>query len=153
MINTSMEDIGHWQFFKEFDPKQFVGFVYKITYIPTGKSYVGKKFFWSSIRKIVKNKKNRKKIIKESDWKKYTGSSKALNEDIDKFGKENFKFDIISLHECKSTLAWGETKQLVMNDALRAKLLDGTKKYYNGIVCGIKYIVKEESELEKQFKT
>jgi predicted transcriptional regulator len=147
-----MKDIGHWSFPLEFDPEQFVGFVYRITHISTGRIYIGKKIFWSSIRKIVKNRKNRKKIIKESDWRKYTGSSKSLNEEINKFGKDQFKFEILSLHECKSTLAWEETRILVINDALRAKLPDGTKKFFNGLICGIKYEVKEETEIEKQFK-
>ena len=147
-----MNDTGHWYFFKSFDPDKFVGFVYRITHIPSGKIYIGKKFFHSSIRKIVKNRKNRKKIIKESDWKSYTGSSKLLNSDIQLFGKDQFTFEILSLHECKSTLAWEETRQLVINDALRAKLLDGSKKYYNGIVCGIKYAVKDETDVEKNNK-
>jgi hypothetical protein len=115
--------------------------------------YLGKKFFWSSLRKIVKNRKNRKKVIKPSNWKSYMGSSKWLLSEIELYGKDQFKFEILSLHESKSTLAWEETKLLVMNDALRAKLPDGSKKFYNGLVCGIKYAVKDETELEKQFKT
>ena len=57
----------------------------------------------------------------------------------------------MSLHESRSTLAWAETKFLVINDALRAKLPDGSKKFYNGLVPGIKYAVKDETPLEKRF--
>jgi hypothetical protein len=147
-----MDKYGHWEAPWEFDPSQFVGFVYRITHKPTGRIYVGKKFFWSSIRKIVKNRKNRKKIIKESDWKKYSSSSAWVNSEIKLYGKDKFEFEILSLHESKSTLAWEETRILVTHDALRTKLPDGSKKFYNGLVCGIKYIVKDESEIEKKFK-
>lgn len=147
-----MENIGHWIFSKEFEIENFVGFVYCITHKSTNRKYIGKKFFWKTIRKPIKNRKNRKRITKESDWKIYMGSSKWLLSEIEKFGKEQFEFQILSLHESKSTLAWEETRLLVVNDALRAKLPDGTKKFYNGLICGIKYEVKDETDLEKQFK-
>jgi hypothetical protein len=143
---------GHWCVSWDFDPVDFVGFVYKITHIPTGRAYIGKKFFWLTTRKILKTRKNRKKIIKESNWKEYTGSSKWLNSDIELFGKKQFKFEILSLHECRSTLAWEEIRLLVINDALRAKFSDGTKKFYNGMINGIKYTINDESEKEKRFK-
>lgn len=147
-----MQETGHWKADWEFDPEMFVGFVYLITHIPTGRMYIGKKFFWATIRKTVKNRKNRKKVIKESDWKKYTSSSAWVNSEIKLYGKEQFKFEILSLHESKSTLAWEETRLLVVHDALRTKLPDGSKKFYNGLVCGIKYVVKDESDTEKKFR-
>lgn len=142
-----MMDIGHWTFFKDFDITDWVGFVYKITNKQTERSYFGKKFFFMTTRKKVKNRKNRKIIKKPSNWRNYTGSSKWLNEDIILLGKENFKFEIISLHENRSSLAYKEVKMIVNNDALVYK-----DKFYNGCMAAIKYHPTPESEKEKEFK-
>ena len=45
---------------------------------------------------ITRGKKPTKKLVtKESDWKTYTGSCNQLNEDIEKIGKQDFKFEIL----------------------------------------------------------
>ena len=142
-----MQDLGHWVFKFNFIPSDWCGFVYQITNLKTNKKYIGKKFFTATTRKKIKNRVNRKKVIKESDWRKYTGSSKVLNNDIELFGKENFKFEIISLHECRSSLAYAEVKYIVLTDALVLK-----DEYYNGLLPSIKYHPVMESELEKQYK-
>ena len=147
-----MFNFGHWVAHWDFDPNDWCGFVYCITNNVSGQKYIGKKFFELTQRKKVKGRKNRIVKTKDSGWKNYTGSSKSLNEDIQKNGKDNFLFEILSLHECRSTLAYEETKQLVLRDALRAKLPNGYKAYYNGIICGIKYVVKDETDIEKQYK-
>lgn len=151
-MENEVKDIGHWSFFKEFDPEQFVGFIYCITHKESGRKYLGKKFFWKTIRKPVKNRKNRKRVIKPSDWKKYTGSSNWLNAEIEKFGKDAFQFDILSLHESKGTLAYTEIELLIKRNALREKLSDGTKAFFNGLVPPVKFTPGDETELEKQFK-
>jgi hypothetical protein len=69
--------LGQWTS-TQFDPKRYFGFTYLITCIPTGKMYVGKKNF-------------RNKNGKESNWKNYTSSSKELNSDIEKLGKDQLK--------------------------------------------------------------
>ncbi len=145
-------DTGHWKFFKSFNPEHWVGFIYVIVHIPTGRQYIGKKFFWCTTRKIIKNKKNRKKIIKESNWKKYTGSCKWLNAEIELLGKENFSFRILSLHESRSTLAFREVQLLVLQDALRARLADGTKAYFNGLIPPIKFTVSDDTVLELEYR-
>ena len=151
-MNEIKQDMGHWEAKWEFTPSEFVGFLYKITNMTSGRIYIGKKFLQSTTKKVVKGKRNKKKIVKDSDWRKYTGSSSWLNEEIALYGKDKFKFEILSLHESRSTLAWAETEYLVKHDALRAKMPDGTKQFYNGIVVGIKYTVKEETEKEKEYK-
>lgn len=153
LINRFMQDIGHWHFFKEFEPENWVGFVYRITHIDTGRQYIGKKFFWKTIRKPVKNRKNRRKVTKPSDWKKYTGSSQWLNSEIALHGKDKFQFDILSLHESRATLAYREVELLVTEQALRAHLPDGSKKFYNGLIPPIKFSPGVETDIEKQFKT
>jgi len=140
-------DIGHWKFFREFDINEWTGFVYKITNNQSGRIYFGKKFFFMTTRKKVKNRKNRKKCLKESNWKIYTGSSKWLNEDIISLGKENFTFEILSLHANRSSLAYKEVKMIVNSDALVLK-----DKYYNGVIPKIGYHPTPESEKEKEYK-
>ena len=80
------------------DADSWYGFVYIITHIPTNKKYIGRKYFTLAGYKQVKGK--RKKIRKESDWKEYWGSSKHLQADIEIYGKEQFKREIV--HLCKS---------------------------------------------------
>lgn len=144
--------MGHWNSPWEFDPEEFVGFVYQIKHVPSGRTYLGKKFFWKTIRKIVKNRKNRKKVTKPSDWKSYTGSSKELNALIELVGKDQFTFTILSLHESRSTLAFREVELLVTKNALRAKLADGSRAYFNGIIPPIKFIVHDDTPKELEYR-
>jgi len=146
-------DLGHWSSPWNFDPSEFVGFVYLITCTVNHRKYIGKKFFHATTRKQIKGKTRKKKIVKESDWKKYAGSSAWLKSEIEMYGKEAFKFDILSLHESRSSLAWEEAKQIVLHDALRAKTASGEKMFYNGILCAVKYTITEETEKERVFRT
>ena len=53
------------------DIGDFFGYVYLITNKTTGKKYIGRKYF-------VQNRKpkgGKRRVTKESDWKKYYGSS------------------------------------------------------------------------------
>lgn len=149
---TDENKYGHWICPWEFIPDEWIGFVYKITHINSGRSYIGKKAFNFNIRKKVKNRKNRKRTIKASNWKTYTGSSKMLNEDIVKFGKDKFKFEILSLHESKGTLAYTEVETLVMKNVLRAKLADGSKAFYNGLIPPCKFTPSDETDREREYK-
>jgi hypothetical protein len=63
------------------------GFVYLITNLQNGKGYVGCKQYLM-YRRMKET---------ESDWKTYMGSSKWLTKDIEKIGKEHFKFEISSI--------------------------------------------------------
>ena len=147
-----MEKYGHWQVFWDFEPEDFVGFIYKITNLISGRVYLGKKVFRLNVRKVVKNRKNRKRSVKSSNWKTYMGSSKWLLEEINLYGKDQFKFEIVSLHESKGTLAYAEVEALVKNNVLREKLLDGTKAYYNGLISPIKFTPGDETDIERKFK-
>jgi phage-related protein len=147
-----MADTGHWTFIKDFDPLEWVGFVYLITNLTTGQKYIGKKFFASTTHVKIKDRKNRKKVVKESNWKKYTGSSRQLTEDIELLGKDKFQFEILSLHESRSSLAWREVEMIVKNDALRAKLPNGEQAYYNGLCPPIRFTVLSESKKERDYR-
>lgn len=145
-------NIGHWQYPKEFNPDEWVGFIYEILDLDTGRAYIGKKFFHSTTRKKVKNCVNRKKVVKESKWKIYTGSSKELNEQISQRGKDRFVFNILSLHESKSSLAYREVELLVTKNTMRDLMPNGVKKYYNGMIPPIKFKIADESDRELAYR-
>lgn len=90
------------------DHNYFYGFVYLITNLITGKKYIGRKYFW---------KRNKGKYS-ESDWREYYGSSKFLNEDILKYGKENFKREILSLHKNRKAVNYSELETIIKHNAI-----------------------------------
>lgn len=137
-------DLGHWEFPHEFEITEWFGFIYRIIEKPTGREYVGKKQFFSNRTKAVKGKKNRKHFKKESDWKKYTGSSIELNKSIETLGKENYQFLIESLHKTKGSLHYREVQIQILEDVLRVRMPDGTRKYYNGHISAVKFIPPAE---------
>jgi hypothetical protein len=144
---------GNWECKKEFDIEDWFGFIYRITELDTGREYIGKKQLFMMRRVAVKGRKNKKITYKESDWKKYTGSCKDLNEQIKLKGMDNYKFEIISLHKTKASLYYAEVKRQVMEDVMRIRLPDGTKKYYNGQIGAVKFKVPEELKEELDFNT
>lgn len=89
-------------------PENYFGFVYIITNKTSGKKYIGRKYFGTTRRVKVAGKKRRKVVRKDSNWKEYTGSSKNLNSDILKLGKENFKFQILIMGETKGQVNYLE---------------------------------------------
>jgi hypothetical protein len=123
-------DLGHWTLGEGvYFYDNFFGFVYSIENKSTGKIYIGKKQCNVRIkRKPLKGKKRNRIDKKESDWKSYTGSSNDLNADIEKFGKENFKFTILKLCDSKWELSYEEIKEQIKRDVLLSE------NYYNGII-------------------
>lgn len=105
------------------DWESWYGFVYIITHVPTGKKYIGRKYFTLAGYKQVKGK--RKKIRKESDWREYWGSSKHLQADIEKLGKDQFKREIVRLCKSRTECSYYESKMILENDALLKE------EYYN----------------------
>ena len=97
------------------------GFAYRITY-SNDKKYIGKKAFFSQIKKpfgkrelkevIDKRLKRYKVIIKESNWKKYKGSHHTA---------ENLiiaKKEILEMCNDKLNLTYAEMKHQVLNNIL-----------------------------------
>jgi hypothetical protein len=111
------------------DISEWFGYIYRITCLSNGKKYIGKKQFWSNQKRPpLKGQKRSRRVTKESDWKKYYGSSNELKEDLQKYGKENFKREILELTTCKWESAYLELMwQLKENAILR-------EDYYNGII-------------------
>lgn len=123
-------DTGHWLIEEGvYLHENMFGFIYEITNKINGKKYIGKKQCVRKIkRKPLKGKTRNRIDHKESDWKTYTSSSNELNEDIKKYGKENFEFRILKVCGSKWELGYEEIKEQIARDVLRRD------DYYNGII-------------------
>jgi hypothetical protein len=123
-------DLGHWVLVEGLEYKDDAfGFVYEITNTANGRKYIGKKQRVSKVKRPpLKGKKRNRRQEKESDWKTYTGSSKELNADIEKYGKDNFSFVILEWGNSKWELGYKEIKRQIQHDVLLKE------EYYNGIV-------------------
>src|SRR6056300_627174 len=120
---TSLED---------FPPNTF-GFIYRVYHEPTGKAYIGKKVLQFN-RKAKLSKKDLalyKRVTKESDWKTYYGSNKALLELLETEPKENFKRTIIALANNKKHLTYLETKYLFVYE-----VLEKPEEFFNDNILG-----------------
>jgi len=109
--------------------QSYVGFVYIITNIENDMKYVGKKLF---VKKQtlppLKGNKKKRKIIKESDWQSYYGSSTTVQTLVEEKGSELFKREILHLCNTKGEMSWLELKEQVDRNVLLRN------DYYNGIV-------------------
>lgn len=113
-----------------------VGFVYQITCVLSGKSYIGKKlshFSKTSIKTVtlksgIKKKKKVKKQV-ESDWRTYWSSSTELQHDVKELGEENFTREILFYCQSKGTLSYIELREQILN-----KVLEDSTLWYNGII-------------------
>ena len=129
--------------------EDYFGFVYKITNLINGRSYIGRKYFWSF--RTPPGKK--RKVKQESDWKKYYGSCPELKEDIKQTDNKTFyKREILSLHKTKGTCNFEETKQLFLNNVLSESLDDGSPAYYNSNILG-RYMRKDYGNFGTNLKT
>lgn len=113
--------------------KPYAGFVYLITFLPTGQKYIGKKAF-TGMRK-QKGKTRRSKVA--SDWEKYWSSSATVKELLEQHGPEAFKREVISLHELRRDVNFCEVYYQFKYDVLTAMLDDGvTRMYFNENIQG-----------------
>ena len=103
------------------------GFVYLITNKSNQRQYIGRKYFWSHRKPPGK----KRRVKKESDWKKYYGSCPELREDIERIGKHNFSRTILSLHKTAGKTNFEETRQLFIHGVLTESLDTGGPAYYN----------------------
>ena len=114
------------------------GFVYRITNLQTGKQYIGRKYFWQK----RKPRTGGRRVTSESDWKKYYGSSKELNEERKSVGNNTFLREIISIHKTLGQVNYEETRQLFINNVLTEADENGTPKFYNSNILG-RYMRKD----------
>ncbi len=100
-------------------PEEYQGFVYIITELDTDKKYIGKKFFWKpKTLPVTKKRKRRVKTRVESDWRKYYGSSKEVQQLLEMKGSDNFKREILRLCKTKGECSYYEAKYQFDNDVL-----------------------------------
>lgn len=126
------------------DISTYFGFVYCITNTLNNKQYIGRKYFWSSRKQPGKKRRTKK----ESDWKTYYGSSDDLKRDIELFGVEHFRREIVSLHKTKGDTNYSETKLQFELDVLEALTEDGERAYYNNNIMN-RYFAPLNSHYEK----
>jgi len=126
-------------------PENLHGFVYKITNLNTGKIYIGRKILYNTLtKKLTKRelaeqtgpgrKPVKKKVIKESNWLSYWGSSKLLLEDVKTLGKDRFEREIIKLAFSKKQLTYYELHyqcvfEVLLIDSYNSNILG---KFYPG---------------------
>lgn len=124
-----MIDLGHWTTTLLLEQEVPYGFIYRITCKVNNKQYIGKKQC-KTIKKRppLKGKKNKRCEVQETDWRSYTSSSKELNNDIVKYGKDQFVFEIIKFCDSKFALAYEEAKIQFEEEVLFKD------NYYNGII-------------------
>ena len=132
MINNCMSE---WKMAnKIFDdaPEDCIGFVYEITDTETNMKYIGKKKFWSKVtRPPLKGKKNKRRSIKESDWKSYYGSSEVVKELVENTGEWRFERKILRLCKTAGEMSYYEMKEQIENDVLLKP-----NEYHNAFVGG-----------------
>jgi hypothetical protein len=108
------------------DAEGYFGFVYLITHNPTGRKYIGKKFFTKAGTRQIKGKK--KKIRKTSDWESYWGSNTELQAEVTKNGEEQYTREILHLCKTRSACSYWETWEIFNRHALL------NENFYNGWV-------------------
>jgi hypothetical protein len=117
------------------------GFIYLITNIETGRSYVGKKHFWTR----QKDRKTGRRKTKESDWRNYYSSSDDLKLDVEKLGRKKFKREILHLCKYKKEMTFWEQKEQWDRNVLL------TDEYYNTNIGG-KFFVRERKIYFTQYR-
>jgi len=131
------------EIFTSEDIKRYVGFVYMITHIPTGKKYLGRKYF----KQHRKPKGAKRRVTQESNWKKYYGSCVELKALVKEEGEENFKREILSTHMTEGKTNFEETRLLFLHNVLTEKLENGESAYFNNQILS-RYYKKDYFTME-----
>ena len=132
-------------------PQDTYGFIYIVTHLSSGKSYIGKKSLFHNVKKKLTKKqlaeqtgRGRKPttevIQKESDWKTYYGSAKPILDLIKEGKQEEFTREILQLVPNKKLLTYYECKFLFMLGVIEQQ--DG---YFNDNILG-KFFRKDFAE-------
>lgn len=136
-------------------PNECYGFVYKVTHLPTGKKYIGKKVLYFN-RNVKMTKKEieslkeerklkglggrvplKKKVVKESDWKSYYGSHKDILKLVKESRECDFKREILKFTFNKKELTYYEVKFLFIEE-----VLEKSNEYMNDNILG-KFFTKD----------
>jgi len=129
-------------------PQDTFGFIYIVTYKPSGISYIGKKVLYHNVKKKLTKKElaeqtgpgrksATKVVVKESDWKTYYGSAKPILELIKDGKQEEFTREILQLVPNKKLLTYYECKYL-----FKYSVLENPLEYFNDNILG-KFFAKD----------
>jgi hypothetical protein len=128
--------------FKIEDRGDAIGFVYELRDTENDKRYIGKKNLFSTRRlPPLKGQKRKRKVVKESDWKIYYGSSKNVQLLVEKTGQKRFERKILRLCESKGEMSYWEMWYQMMNHVLLKP-----DEYYNSFIGGKihrKHVIKK----------
>lgn len=97
-------------------PKGTIGFLYKITHIPTGKWYIGRKQGYKT--KTTQSKGVKKKTAVENDWRDYWSSSDDLKAFVVEKGEKEFVREILLFVTSKAAMTYSEEYLLYASGAL-----------------------------------
>jgi len=132
-------------------PADTYGFIYQVTHIPSGLSYIGKKSLHHNVKKKLTKKQLAEQtgrgrrattevIQKESDWKTYYGSAKPILELLKQGKQDEFERVILQLVPSKKLLTYYECKYLFVKG-----VLEEPEKWYNDNILG-KFYRKDFAE-------
>lgn len=97
-----------WTYDPAFDPQDYASIVYRIT-LPDGRYYLGKKALW-----VLKAGK----IVRESDWQNYWGSSKDVKALVKAAGKDACQREVLRFCVSRGEASWLEAVLLIKGDCL-----------------------------------
>jgi len=123
-------------------PEGTYGFIYIVTHLPSGKSYIGKKSLYHNVKKKLTKKELSeqsgpgrksftKQTIKESDWKTYYGSAKPIMELIKQKKHDDFMRKILCIVPNKKLLTYYECKYLFKHE-----VLENPEDWFNDNILG-----------------
>lgn len=130
-------------------PEGTYGFIYEVLHKPTGKKYIGKKVLYfernvklgkRALEELKAERKaagiggrvpQKKKVIKESDWKNYYGSHEEIKRLVKESDPEDFTRRILQFVPEKKLLTYYECKYLFINS-----VLDERNNYINDNILG-----------------
>jgi len=129
VFRTQNDPNGHWEFDMPMGANGEFGFIYLIHDTVNDKRYLGKKQFLGT-GKINQGQ--------ETNWRWYTSSCNALNEQMKLYEKELFKFYCIEQYKIRGSLGYAEGWSLMHVEALAKR-----DKWYNGLVNKVSWKVSE----------
>lgn len=119
------------------------GFVYMVTHVPSGKSYIGKKALFHNSKKKLGKKElaaapkiqgrpaKFKHITVESDWKLYYGSNDEIKNLIKEGKQEEFTREILKICKTSKEASYYETKYQFIYE-----VLEYPDKWFNNNIEG-----------------
>ena len=109
-------------------PEGTFGFIYEVTH-SSGRKYLGKKVLqFNRTLPPLKGMKRKRKVVKESDWKTYWGSSDHLNADVLELGEDSFTREILEYCTTRGVMSYVEAELQFKHKVLLSD------DYYNGII-------------------